>query len=125
MSRSSERYGRASFEAGPSLRQILAFGLYQALVAVLTVGTAFATRHPAGALSILVTLLWALPSVLLGLGGPTLADVNNHLPYGAGDHFMRRGAEAPYPPVAAALIVAARAATAHLVGLYVPRRRDA
>ncbi|MFJ5718689.1 ABC transporter permease [Streptomyces sp. NPDC093149] len=117
--------GRASFGAGPTLLQVLAVGLYQALVAVLTVGVAFAARHPAGALSILVTLLWALPSVLLGLGGPTLADVNDHLPHGAGDHFMRLGAEAPYGPATAVLIVAAWAVTAHLIGLYVLRRRDA
>ncbi|MFD9030754.1 ABC transporter permease [Streptomyces sp. NPDC059567] len=117
--------GRASFEAGPSLRQVLAVGLYQALVAVLTVGMAFATRHPAGAFSILVTLLWALPSVLLGLGGPTLADVNDLLPHVSGDHFMRIGAEAPYPPATAVLIVAAWAATVHLIDLYVLRRRDA
>ncbi|MGR4880423.1 ABC transporter permease [Streptomyces sp. LARHCF249] len=117
--------GRASFEAGQSLRQVLAIGLYQALVAVLTVGVAFATRHPAGALSILITLLWALPSVLLGLGGPTLADVNDHLPHGAGDHFMRIAAEAPFTQATAFLIVAAWAAAAHLTGLYVLRRRDA
>lgn len=117
--------GRASFAVGPTLLQVLAVGLYQALVAVLAVGVAFATRHPAGALSILVTLLWALPSVLLGLGGPALADVNDHLPHGSGDHFMRLGAEAPYTPATAVLIVAAWAATAHLIGLYVLRRRDA
>ncbi|MCT2546660.1 ABC transporter permease [Streptomyces atratus] len=117
--------GRASFAAGPSLLQVLAVGLYEALVAVLSVGVAFATRHPAGALSILVTLLWALPSILLGLGGPTLSDINDRLPHGAGDHFMRLGAEAPYPPLTAVLIVAAWAATAHLIGLYVLRRRDA
>ncbi|GAA2268081.1 ABC transporter [Streptomyces ruber] len=117
--------GRASFEAGPGLLQVLAIGLYQALVAVLTVGVAFATRHPAGSLSILVTLLWALPSVLLGLGGPALADVNDHLPHGSGEHFMRLGAGSPYTPATAVLIVAAWAATAHLIGLYVLRRRDA
>ncbi|WP_052851074.1 ABC transporter permease [Streptomyces avicenniae] len=120
--------GRATFESGQSLRQVLAIGLYQASVAVLTVGVAFATRHPAGALSILVTLLWALPSVLLGLGGPTLTDVNDHLPHGAGDRLMSIGADAPSTPVTAVtavLIVAAWAATAHLIGLYVLRRRDA
>ncbi|MFF9017426.1 ABC transporter permease [Streptomyces sp. NPDC014870] len=117
--------GRASFDAGQSLRQVLAVGLYQALVAVLTVGVAFATRHAAGALSLLLTLLWALPSVLLGLGGPALADVNDHLPYGSGDHFMRVGSEAPHAPLTAVLVVAAWAAAAHLTGLYVLRRRDA
>lgn len=88
--------GRASFEAATALGQVLAVGVYQGLVAVLTVGVAFATRHPAGALAVLVTLLWALPSMLLGLGSPTLAAVNDQLPHGAGDHFMRVGAEAPH-----------------------------
>ncbi|MER7519116.1 ABC transporter permease [Streptomyces sp. NPDC126499] len=117
--------GRAAFDAGTALGQALAFGLYQALVAVLTVGVAFATRHPAGALSILTTLLWALPSVLLGLGSETLATVNDALPYAAGDHFMRVGADAPYSSASSVLIVAAWAAAAHAAGLYVLRRRDA
>ncbi|MFD5559712.1 ABC transporter permease [Kitasatospora griseola] len=117
--------GRASFSVGLSLRQVLAIGLYEALVAVLSVGVAFATRHPAGALSILATLLWALPSILLGLGGPALAGLNGRLPHGAGERFMRPAAEAPYGPVTAVLIVAAWAAAAHVIGLYVLRRRDA
>ncbi|MET9952493.1 ABC transporter permease [Streptomyces sp. NPDC006339] len=117
--------GRASFQVGTVLGQILAVGVYQALVAVLTVGVAFATRHPAGALSILFTLLWGLPSVLLGLGGETLAAVNDRLPHGAGDHFMQAGDAAPYTSVTAVLIVAAWAAAAHATGLYVLRRRDA
>ncbi|MFE7485742.1 ABC transporter permease [Streptomyces sp. NPDC057552] len=117
--------GRASFEAGPALRQILAIGVYQALVAVLTTGVAFAARHPAGALSILATLLWALPSVLLGLGGPALAKLNGLLPHGAGDHFMRIGGDAAYAPATAVLIVTVWAGAAHLTGLYVLRRRDA
>ncbi|MEV7911534.1 ABC transporter permease [Streptomyces griseus] len=117
--------GRASFETGTVLRQTLAVGLYLALVAALAVGTAFVTRHPAGALSILVTLLWALPTVLLGVGGPELAAVNDYLPHGAGDHFLRAGIEVPYASATAVLIVTAWAAAAHLAGLYVLRRRDA
>ncbi|MFJ3876414.1 ABC transporter permease [Streptomyces sp. NPDC090077] len=117
--------GRASSAAGTVLGQVLAVGVYQGLVAVLTVGVAFATRHPAGALSVLGALLWALPSVFLGLGGETLAAVNDHMPYGAGDHFMRAGAAAPYSSVTALLIVAAWTAAAYAAGLYVLRRRDA
>ncbi|MFF3725434.1 ABC transporter permease [Streptomyces erythrochromogenes] len=117
--------GRASFEAGTVLAQVLAVGVYQALVAVLTVGTAFAARHPAGSLSVLVTLLWALPSVLLGLGGPQLAAVAGRLPHGAGDRFLRAVADAPPTAATAVLTVAAWAAAAHLAGLYVLRRRDA
>ncbi|MGW1119822.1 ABC transporter permease [Streptomyces tanashiensis] len=117
--------GRASFDAGTTLGQAVAVGVYQGLVAVLTVGVAFAARHPAGALSVLVTLLWALPSVLLGLGGDTLAAVNDRLPHGAGDHFLRVGGDGPYSSATAVLIVAAWTAAAHLIGLYVLRRRDA
>ncbi|WOX20027.1 ABC transporter permease [Streptomyces solicathayae] len=117
--------GRASFDAGTTVGQILAVGVYQALVAVLTVGVAFSTRHPAGALSILVALLWGLPSVLLGLGSDALEAVNDAMPYGAGDHFMRVGGDAPYSSTAAVLIVAAWTAAAHVTGLYVLRRRDA
>jgi hypothetical protein len=116
--------GRASFAAGTALAQILGLALYEALVAVLTVGVAFATRHAAGALSVLVLLLWGLPSVLLGLGGETLAAVEDRLPYGAGDHLMRAGADAPYSVPTAVLVVVAWAAAAHLTGLYVLRRRD-
>jgi hypothetical protein len=117
--------GRASFDAGQSIRQVLAIGLYEALVAVLSVGVAFATRHPAGALSVLVTVLWALPSILLGLGGPALTGLVDRLPYGAGEHLTHPAAPAPYGPVAAVLVVAAWAAAAHLAGLCVLRRRDA
>ncbi|WP_411104950.1 ABC transporter permease [Streptomyces sp. cmx-4-9] len=117
--------GRASFDAGTTAGQILAIGLYQAFVAVLATGVALCARHPAGALSVLVALLWALPSVLLGLGGDALAAVNDALPYGAGDHVMRVGGDAPYASGTAVLIVAAWTAAAHLTGLYVLRRRDA
>ncbi|MER7621039.1 ABC transporter permease [Streptomyces sp. NPDC126503] len=117
--------GRASFEPGTALGQVLGLAVYEALVAVLTVGVAFAARHAAGALSVLVLLLWGLPSVLLGLGGETLAAVEDRLPYGAGDHLMRAGADAPYGTTTAVLVVAAWAAAAHLTGLYVLRRRDA
>ncbi|MEU6981278.1 ABC transporter permease [Streptomyces sp. NPDC046371] len=117
--------GRASFDAGTAVGQILAIGGYQALVAVLTVGVAFAARHPAGVLSVLAGLLWALPSVLLGLGSDALAAVNDALPYGAGSHLMRSGGDAPYSSATALLIVAAWTAVAHITGRYVLRRRDA
>ncbi|MEV7868405.1 ABC transporter permease [Streptomyces sp. NPDC088124] len=114
--------GRASFDAAETLGQLLAIGVYQALVAVLTVGTAFAARHPAGTLSFAVMLLWGLPTVLLGLG---VNGVNHALPHGAGDHLMRLGDDAPYTSATAALIVVAWAAAAQATGLYVLRRRDA
>ncbi|MFI0714327.1 ABC transporter permease [Streptomyces inhibens] len=117
--------GHASFDAAAAVGQALAVGLYYALVAVLTIGVSFATRHAAGALTVLFTLLWALPSMLVGLGGPVLLAINDWLPHSAGDHFMRSSAAAPYPPAAAVLILLAWTLTAHLTGLYVLRRRDA
>jgi ABC-2 type transport system permease protein len=117
--------GHASFDAGVAVGQVLAVGLYYALVAVLTVGVSFATRHAAGALTVLFTLLWALPSMLVGLGDPVLLAINDWLPHSAGDHFMRSGGATPYPPTAAVMILLAWTLTAHLTGLYVLRRRDA
>ncbi|MFJ1615617.1 ABC transporter permease [Streptomyces sp. NPDC087228] len=117
--------GHASFHAGAAVGQVLAVGVFYALVAVLAVGVSFATRHAAGALTVLFTLLWALPSMLVGLGGPVLLAINDWLPYSAGDHFMRSGSSAPYPSAAAVLILLAWTLAAHLTGLYVLRRRDA
>ncbi|MER5964502.1 ABC transporter permease [Streptomyces sp. NPDC002057] len=117
--------GHASFDAASAARQTLALGGYYALVAVLTVGAAFATRHAAGTLTVLVTLLWALPSTLLALGGPALLTLHDWLPHSAGDHLMRGGADVPYPPGAAVLVLAAWALAAHLTGRYLLLRRDA
>ncbi|MGK5630236.1 ABC transporter permease [Streptomyces sp. URMC 123] len=117
--------GRASFDAGTAAGQILAVGFYYALIAVLTVGVSFAARHAAGALTVLFTLLWGLPSMLVGLGGPVLHTLNDWLPHSAGDHVMRAGAATPHPPAVAVLILLAWALAAHLAGLYVLRRRDA
>ncbi|MFJ8668859.1 ABC transporter permease [Streptomyces sp. NPDC093600] len=117
--------GHASFDAGTAAGQALAVGLYYALVAVLTVGASFATRHAAGALTVLFTLLWAMPSMLVGLGGPVLLTVNDWLPHSAGLHFMRDSADAPYPPIVAVAVLGAWTLAAQLAGLYRLRRRDA
>ncbi|WP_329622039.1 ABC transporter permease [Streptomyces sp. NBC_01255] len=124
--------GHASFDAASAARQTVAVGGYYALVAVLTVGVSFATRHAAGALAVLLTLLWGLPTVLLGLGGPALLAVHDWLPHSAGGVFMRGTApdaphapDTPYGPGVAVLVLAAWALAAHLTGLYLLRRRDA
>ncbi|MGW5866477.1 ABC transporter permease [Streptomyces sp. NPDC055239] len=117
--------GHATFDTGETARQVLAVSLYYALIAVLTVGAAFAARHAAGALAVLFTLLWALPSTLVGLGGPVLVAINDWLPQSAGDRFMRHNAEAPYPPGVAILVLLAWTLAAHLAGRAVLRLRDA
>ncbi|WP_328943387.1 ABC transporter permease [Streptomyces sp. NBC_00250] len=117
--------GHASFDAALATRQTLAVGGYYALVAVLTVGVSFATRHAAGALTILVTLLWALPTTLLALGGPALLAVHDLLPHSLGSHLMHGGPDTPHPPGVAVLLLAAWALAAHLTGRYLLLRRDA
>lgn len=117
--------GRASFDAGETTGQAVAVGVYYALIAVMTVGVSFATRHAAGALAVLCTLLWALPATLVGLGGPVLLAIDDWLPHSAGDSFMRGGADTPYGPATALLVLLTWALAAHLTGLSLLRRRDA
>ncbi|MFF8833127.1 ABC transporter permease [Streptomyces sp. NPDC015131] len=118
--------GHASFDAERTAAQALAVGVHYAAIAVMTVGVSLAARHAAGALAVLLTLLWGLPSMLVGLGGPVLLAINDWLPYSAGDALMRTGADTvPYGPGTAALVLLGWVGAAHLTGLYVLRRRDA
>lgn len=117
--------GHATFEMSKALSQVLAMGVYCALIAVLTVGVAFALRASAGALAVLFTLVSALPSVLTGLGGDVLLAVNDYLPQTAGTYVMQGADGAPYPRVAAMAILLSWAVAAHLTGWLVLRRRDA
>lgn len=116
--------GRASFDAGEAVRHTVSVGVYYGLIAVLTTGVSFATRHAAGALAVLFTLLWGLPTMLVGLGGPVLLAINEWLPHSAGIGFMRGGG-APYGPATAVLVLLGWTLAAHLTGLYLLRRRDA
>ncbi|CAM5443276.1 ABC transporter [Streptomyces spiroverticillatus] len=116
--------GRATFDAAQSATQVLAMGVYCALLAVLAVGVALALRTAAAALSVLVVLVAGLPVMCTGLGGPLLTAVNDLLPQTAGTYFMR-GGDTPYPAPVGLLIVLGWAVAAHLAGLVVLRRRDA
>ncbi|MDA5281688.1 ABC transporter permease [Streptomyces sp. NPDC054904] len=117
--------GHASFDAAQAAGQTLATGAYCALVAVLTVGTAFAVRTAAGTLSAVFVLVSVLPSICTGLGGPFLLAVNDYLPQTSGGHFMLGAAGAPYPRTVGLLITVAWTVAAHLAGRLVLRRRDA
>ncbi|MEJ8640370.1 ABC transporter permease [Streptomyces sp. MS1.HAVA.3] len=116
--------GHAVFDPATALSQVLAMGLYCALTAVLTVGVSFALRAAAGTLSALFVLIFALPAMCTALGGTFLLTVHDYLPQTAGNHFMLADGHAPYPTVAAILIVLAWTAAAHLTGRFVLRRRD-
>ncbi|MFF3013542.1 ABC transporter permease [Streptomyces sp. NPDC057939] len=117
--------GHASFDAAEAAGQTLAVGAYCALVAVLTVGTAFVVRTAAGALSAVFVLVSVLPSICTGLGGEFLLAVNDHLPQTSGGHFMLGADGAPYPRPVGLLIMVAWTGAAHLAGRLVLRRRDA
>ncbi|MFD6973241.1 ABC transporter permease [Streptomyces sp. NPDC059949] len=116
--------GHAVFDPATAIPQALAMGLYCALTAVLTVGVSFALRAAAGTLAALFVLIFALPALCTALGGPFLLTVHDYLPQTAGSHFMLADGRAPYPTVAALLIVLAWTAAAHLTGRFVLRRRD-
>ncbi|MFD8953607.1 ABC transporter permease [Streptomyces xanthophaeus] len=117
--------GHATFAPAEAASQALATGLYCALIGVLTVGVSFALRSAAATLSVLFVLLSGLPSACTALGGGFLLAVNDYLPQTAGGHFTIVDGLAPYPPVAAILIMAAWAAAAQLAGRSVLRLRDA
>ncbi|MFJ5811170.1 ABC transporter permease [Streptomyces sp. NPDC093093] len=117
--------GHASFDLFQATGQALTQGAYCALVAMLTVGAAFALRTAAGTLSAVFVLVSFLPSMCTALGGPFLLAVDDYLPQTSGIHFMLGKAEGPYPSPVGILIVAAWAAAAHLAGRAVLGRRDA
>lgn len=117
--------GYASFDLSKVTAQILAMGVYCALICVMTVGASFALRSAAGALSVIFFVVSALPSMLVGLGGSALLAINDYMPQTAGGYFMLADGDAPYPAAVGLLIVLAWAVAAHVAGVYVLRRRDA
>ncbi|MGW2325783.1 ABC transporter permease [Streptomyces sp. NPDC001700] len=117
--------GHATFEVTKAVCQLLAMGVYCALIAALAVGVSFALRASAGALTVLFVLISAVPSMLTGLGGDVLLAINDYLPQTAGTYLMRGDGGAPYPTAVAAVIVASWTVAAHLLGLLVLRRNDA
>ncbi|MCX4831869.1 ABC transporter permease [Streptomyces sp. NBC_01016] len=117
--------GHASFELSKAVYQTLAMGVYSALVCVLTVGVSFALRTAAGAVAMIFFLVSALPSMLVGLGGPVLLAINEYMPQTVGGYFMLGNGKAPFPDAVSLLILLVWAVAAHVAGLFVLRRRDA
>ncbi|MFF0745546.1 ABC transporter permease [Streptomyces sp. NPDC004111] len=117
--------GHADFDLSKAVYQTLAMGVYCALVCVLTVGVSFALRSAAGTVAAVFFVVSALPSMLVGLGGPVLLAVNQYLPQTVGGYFMLGDGEAPFPDAVSLLILVGWAVGAHVAGLLVLRRRDA
>ncbi|MEK8145343.1 ABC transporter permease [Streptomyces sp. M10(2022)] len=97
--------GHASFELSKVVYQVLAMGVYCALICVMTVGVSFALRTAAGSVSVIFFLVSALPSMLVGLGGPVLMAINDYMPQTAGGYFMLSKGNAPFPDVVSLLIL--------------------
>ncbi|MFD7507250.1 ABC transporter permease [Streptomyces sp. NPDC059850] len=117
--------GHATFDASKVVAQVLAIGVYCALIGVFAVGVSFALRTAAGALSVLFLVISALPSMLVGLGGSVLLTINDYMPQTAGGYFMTGNGDGPYPDAVGLLITLAWAVVAHIAGVYVLRKRDA
>ncbi|MFF2013517.1 ABC transporter permease [Streptomyces sp. NPDC058195] len=117
--------GHASFDMSKVIYQILAMAIYCALIGVMTVGVSFALRTAAGAVSVLFFVISALPSMLVGLGGPVLMAINDYMPQTAGGYLMLGNGKAPYPIAVSLLVIVAWAVAAHVAGAYVLRRKDA
>ncbi|UZI27585.1 ABC transporter permease [Streptomyces sp. VB1] len=117
--------GHADFELSKAAYQTVAMGVYSALICVLTVGVSFALRTAAGTVAMIFFVVSALPSMLLGLGGPVLLAINEYLPQTVGGYFMLGDGEAPFPDAVSLLILLVWAAAAQMAGLLVLRRRDA
>lgn len=117
--------GHASFELSKVVYQTVAMGVYSALVCVMTVGVSFALRTAAGAVAVIFFVVSALPSMLVGLGGPVLLAINEYMPQTVGGYFMLGDGKAPFPDAVSLLILLVWAVVAHVAGLFVLRRRDA
>ncbi|MER6144931.1 ABC transporter permease [Streptomyces sparsogenes] len=117
--------GHASSDLYKVVYQTLAMGVYSALVCVMTVGVSFALRTAAGAGAVIFFMVSALPSMLVGLGGPVLLAINDYMPQTVGGYFMLGNGKAPFPDVVSLLILLGWAVAAHVAGLFVLRRRDA
>ncbi|GAA2592883.1 ABC transporter permease subunit [Actinomadura fulvescens] len=116
------RWGR--FSAGEAAGDVLAVGVYLALICVFILGVGTVLRSTAGALTTAFLALMAVPMLLENSTVTALGYVSDALPSTAGRHFMG-GEAAPYPPAAGLLILAAWTVGSLALGIVVLRRRDA
>ncbi|WP_129840977.1 ABC transporter permease [Streptomyces sp. RFCAC02] len=104
--------------AGELFGDGVAIVLYLVLTAVLTVGVAAWIRSSAGTMSVVLTVMLALPMVAATTGA-------EYLPGRAGLILLDSDTANPLSPVAAVVVIAAWAALAQGMGYAALRRRDA
>jgi hypothetical protein len=115
------RWGR--LEAGDVVHDVLAAGLYMAVISVLILGVGAMLRSTAGTLTTAFLFLLVVPETLVNSRSELLKDVAEALPSSAGRHVL--GGDGPYPAAAAVAIMAVWTVAAVCGGLAVLRRRDA
>ncbi|MBC6460994.1 ABC transporter permease [Actinomadura sp. HBU206391] len=113
-----------SFSVTGAAGDVLAIGVYLALICVFTLGAGTLLRSAVGTLTGVFLLLTIIPATLDASDIVFFERISYALPGVAGAHFLR-GATSPYPPFAGLLILALWAVAAVTAGYAVLRRRDA
>jgi ABC-2 type transport system permease protein len=122
--------GLVVLPAGEVVPDLLAVGLFYALVSVMTVGVGTAMRSAAGTLTIVFMMLMGLPLLLLMTGSQAALDASLRMPLFAGLAFMgstdnMTGGPIPYSAGEGLVWLLAWTAAALATGHAVLRRRDA
>ncbi|MGN9842081.1 ABC transporter permease [Nonomuraea sp. H19] len=122
--------GLVVLPVGEVVGDLLAVGVFFALVAVMTLGVGAAMRSAAGTLTVVFMLLMGLPLMLLMTGGQVAVDASLRMPLFAGLAFMgstdnMTGGPIPYPAMEGLAWLLAWTAIAVAAGHTVLRRRDA
>ncbi|MFI7518100.1 ABC transporter permease [Micromonospora globbae] len=110
--------------AAGTVRDVVAFAAYLALVGVLALGLGAALRSAVLTLVVLVAALMIVPLSLQEPGITALTRIADAFPGVAGAHFLAGDGE-PYPSVVGLLLLAGWAVAALALGRAALRRRDA
>jgi ABC-2 type transport system permease protein len=113
-----------SFSLAGTARDLLAVGLYLALICVFTLGVGAVLRSAVGTLTSVFLVLTIIPATLQNSNITFFERISDGLPGVAGARFLRE-ATGPYPPVVGLLILTVWAVAALACGYAVLRRRDA
>jgi ABC-2 type transport system permease protein len=122
--------GLVALPFGEVVHDLLAVGVFFALVSVMTLGAGAAMRSAAGTLTVAFMLLMGLPLMLLMTGSQAALDASLRMPLFAGLAFMGStdnltGGPIPYPAGEGLVWLLAWTAAALVAGHAVLRRRDA
>jgi ABC-type transport system involved in multi-copper enzyme maturation permease subunit len=115
-----------SLGAPGALRAVVGVGLYLGLLGVLAVGLGTIIRRSAGAIAVLLGLLFVLPALAPLLPSSIRDGVAKLLPYNAGQAIFKTTASGSLLSPSLGLVVFALYAVAALaIGIVLVRRRDA